>query len=215
MIFVSIAVLVLKTFSEGGYPFKTHAIYIYKCIQTHSKIINSYFTKWCMIIFIMISSSQCCVKSRGCETGLQLQGLWCSCKMGRSRFQRGSILKWVGTHEITPIFSVVSGVWHWIVYTVEWRISYQFSLLGYCILGSFFLMFPFSSWKKGFLPGKNPFLPMGREEIPFFQENTQPCLEVHLELHCKRYTVLLWIIWPCCTGILDSDWNLVLIQKTY
>jgi len=32
------------------------------------------------------------------------------------------------------------------------------------------------SWKKGFLPGKNQFLPMGREEIPFFQEETQPCL---------------------------------------
>ena len=35
-------------------------------------------------------------------------------------------------------------------------------------LGNFFL------WKKGFLPSKNPFLPIGREEIPFFREETQP-----------------------------------------
>jgi len=35
--------------------------------------------------------------------------------------------------------------------------EYQFALLGYCIL-----------------PSKNPFLPMGREEIPFFREETQP-----------------------------------------
>jgi len=34
--------------------------------------------------------------------------------------------------------------------------------------------FPISSQKKGFLPGKNPFLPIGREEIPFFREETQP-----------------------------------------
>ena len=33
--------------------------------------------------------------------------------------------------------------------------------------GSFF---PMSSWKKGFLPGKNPFLPIRRDKIPFFQE---------------------------------------------
>jgi len=37
--------------------------------------------------------------------------------------------------------------------------------------GSFF---PISSWKKGFLLSKNPFLPIGREEIYFFQEETQP-----------------------------------------
>jgi len=34
--------------------------------------------------------------------------------------------------------------------------------------------FPIYSQNKGILPGKNPFLPMGREEIPFFQEETQP-----------------------------------------
>ena len=41
-------------------------------------------------------------------------------------------------------------------------------------LGSFFPISTISFWKKGFLPGKNPFLPIGREEIPFFQEETQP-----------------------------------------
>jgi len=34
--------------------------------------------------------------------------------------------------------------------------------------------FPISSQKKGFLCSKNPFLPIGREEIPFFREETQP-----------------------------------------
>jgi len=45
-------------------------------------------------------------------------------------------------------------------------------------LGSFFTI---SSQKKGFLPDKNPFLPMGREEMPFFRDETQPCASV-----CKK-----------------------------
>jgi len=79
---------------------------------------------------------------------LQLPGLWCGCAMGRSSFKTGSIAKQVGTalpfisHEVTPIFSMISVAWHWIVYTVEWRISYQFALLGYCTPWEFLLNFP-------------------------------------------------------------------------
>ena len=62
------------------------------------------------------------------------------------------------SHEVTSIFSVsvVSGAWHWIFYIKEWRwwISNQFALLGYCI--------------------PCEFLPVGREQIPFFWEETQP-----------------------------------------
>jgi len=46
--------------------------------------------------------------------------------------------------------------------------------LDYQVTLSIRSFFPISSWKKGFLPGKNPFLPMGREEIPFNHEETQP-----------------------------------------
>jgi len=48
-----------------------HYIYIYKCTETCAKIINSYFTKWCTIKFIMIWSCRwrCCAESSGTEMG--------------------------------------------------------------------------------------------------------------------------------------------------
>ena len=52
-------------------------------------------------------------------------------------------------------FIYISGAWHWIVYTVEWRwwISYQFALLGYCN------PWEFLPWKKVSFLVKTHFFP--------------------------------------------------------
>jgi len=40
-----------------------------KCIQTTAELINSYFTKWCTIQFILILSCRCSGESSGCKMG--------------------------------------------------------------------------------------------------------------------------------------------------
>jgi len=64
-------------------------------------------------------------------------------------------------------------------------------------LGSFFPISTISSRKKGFLPGKNPFLPIRREEIPFFREETQPQHHDRFSFHFYyskwRQCFFLWI----------------------
>jgi len=42
--------------------------------------------------------------------------------------------------------------------------------------------------EEKFLPSKNPLLPMGREEIPFFQEETQPCFLLTISQQVKAQT---------------------------
>jgi len=84
---------------------------------------------------------------------------------------------------------------------IQWGGEYHFSL-DYQItlyVGSFFSI---SSQKKGFLFGKNPFLPMGREEIPFYKEKTQPwicssiafwiCLSFNKDTH-HVYSIYIYI----------------------
>jgi len=76
--------------------------------------------------------------------------------------------------QITSIFSVVSGAWDCIVYTVEWRwwLSYQFALLGYCISSEFL---PFLPRRKVFFPVKTHFFPLeGKKYFPSRKPNPEP-----------------------------------------